>query len=164
MKLVVKADTYGMGFYITIAIIVDFLLIFSGIEENTLIESGITALVITMFVAICFIIAINEKLIIDGNELCYKSIRKKLYAVSDVRGLLVVKAQAIVGKMLSGWDLKTKYVIVYLKDKDFEYKSHYGSVDLLKYHRKHILFTTVYDEKVIEYFKSKGISITGEIQ
>ena len=51
-----------------------------------------------------------------------------------------------------------------LKDKNFEYKSHYGSIDLWKYHRKHILFTTVYDEQVIEYFKLKGISVIGEIQ
>ncbi len=163
MKLVVKSDTYGVGFAITITIIADFLLIFFGIKDNTLLGSGITALVITLFIAICFIISINEKLIIDGNKLCYKSIRKKFYDISDVSGLLVVKAQVAVGKTLSGWDLKNKYVIVYLKDKNFEYKSHYGSIDLWKYHRKHILFTTVYDEQVIEYFKLKGISVTGEI-
>ncbi len=164
MKIVVKTDTYGVGFTITMTIIVDFLLIFFGIKDNTLIESGITALVITLFIAICFIIAINEKLIIDGNKLCYKTIRKKFYDISDVSGLLVVKAQVAVGKTLTGWDLKNKYVIVYLKDKNFEYKSHYGSIDLWKYHRKHILFTTVYDEQVIEYFKLKGISAKGEIQ
>ena len=28
---------------------------------------------------------------------------------------------------------------------------------------KHILFTTVYDEKAIEYFKSNGIGVTGVI-
>ena len=121
-------------------------------------------MIITLFIAICFIISINEKLIIDGNKLCYKSIRKKFYDISDVSGLLVVKAQVAVGKTLSGWDLKNKYVIVYLKEKNFEHKSHYGSIDLWKYHGDHILFTTVYDEKVIEYFKLKGIPVTGEIQ
>ena len=162
MKLVVKSNTYGVGFAVTITIIADFLLIFFGIKDNTLLGSGITALIITLSIAICFIISINEKLIIDGNSLCYQGIRKKHYSISDIKGLHIVKAQIAVGKTLTGWDLKNKYVIIYLKDRDFEWQSHHGSIDFLKWHREHIHFSTIYDERVVEYFKSKGISITGQ--
>jgi len=58
-----------------------------------------------------------------------------------------------------------KYKKIYLKDKDFENRSTDNGVwDFYIHHRKHILFTTVYDEKTIEYFKSNGVEFTGVIQ
>jgi len=160
MRLVVKADTFGIVYTIAVTLVADFLLIFFGIQDNTLLGSGITALVISLFVALSCIIDVNQKLIIDGDSLCYHGVRKKHYSIDNIKGLHIVNAQIAVSKTLTGWNLKDKYVIIYLKDRDFEWQSHQGSVDFWKWHRKHILFTTVYDEKAVEYFKSKGIGVT----
>ena len=136
-------------------------------QENTFKFSFTIACGLTIFVTVLWLLCRNEGLLIENDKLCYKGLRKKYYEINQIAGLYIVKDQIYIGNFIS-IDLKIKgeykYKIIYLKDKDFENHSSYNGVwDFHIHHRKHILFTTVYDEKAIEYFKSKGIEVTGVI-
>ena len=168
MKAFIKADNYSAKFLWIITLIADVALIVFGIQENTFNISFTIACGLTILVTVLWLLCRNEGLLIENDKLYYKGLRKKHYEINQIAGLHIVKDQIYLGN-LSSIDLKIKgeykYKIIYLKDKDFENSSTDNGVwDFHFYHRKHILFTTVYDEKVIEYFKSKGIEVTGVIQ
>lgn len=161
MKFYVKSDRHVTKWLIFITILADIMLLFFGIQENTFLISGCIALALTLIIAVGLILNNMEGLLVDGDTLCYKAIRKKFYHIHDVKGLHIVKAQILIGRGLLTWDLKNRYVIIYLKDRDFVWNEHEGSFDFMVRHRKHILFTTTYDETAIAYFKAKNIPITG---
>ena len=164
MKLFVKADNYTIKFLWLVTVIVDVALIIFGIKDNTFYPSFLIAAGLTVLVIVLWLFGRNEGLLIESDKLCYKSLRKKYFELNQIAGLHIVKDQVYLGKLVT-FNLKNKYKIIYLKDRDFENCStDYGVLDFRINHSKHILFTTVYDEKAIEYFKSKGISITGEKQ
>ena len=168
MKLFIKADNYSAKFLWIITLIADVVLIVFGIQENTFKFSFIIACGLTILVMVLWLLCRNDGLLIENNKLCYKGLRKKNYELNQIAGIHIVKDQIYLGNLIS-IDLKIKgeykYKIIYLKDKDFENRSSDNGVwDFHIHHRKHILFTTVYDEKAIEYFKSKGIEITGVIK
>lgn len=162
-EIIIKSDIYGMGMLIFITFIADFLLIYFGIKEHTLLSSAITGIIISIVVTILCVILANEKLIICSDFLCHKLIRKKLYSISDVKQLHIVKAKIPISR-LATVQLKSKYVIIYLKNNDFEIQDKIGNINFTKIHGKHILFTTRYDDRAIEFFKSKGTIITGEFE
>ena len=168
MKLFIKADNYSAKFLWIITLIADVALIVFGIQENTFKFSFAIACGLTIFVSVLWLLCRNEGLLIEKDKLCYKGLRKKYYELNQIEGIHIVIDQIYLGNLIS-IDLKIKgeykYKIIYLKDKDFENRSSDNGVwDFHIHHRKHILFTTVYDEKAIEYFKSKGIEVTGVIQ
>ena len=165
MKLFIKADNYSAKFLWIITLIADVALIVFGIQENTFKFSFTIACVLTIIVLVLWLLCRNDGLLIESDKLCYKGLRKKYYETNQIAGIHIVKDQIYLGNLIS-IDLKIKgeykYKIIYLKDKDFENRSTDNGVwDFRIHHRKHILLTTVYDEKVIEYFKSKGIEVTG---
>lgn len=171
MKLFVKADNYNAKYNWLITIIADIALVVFGLLENTLKSSLAIACGLTMLVALLWFFSRKEGFIIENDQLYYKSIKKKNYDINKIVGLHIVKDQLLLVYLGGGtpWiiDIKKKgeykYKIIYLKDKNFEnYEG--GVIDFWFRHRKHILFITVYDKQVIEYFKSKGVEITGEIQ
>ena len=168
MKLFIKADNYSEKFLWIITLIADIALIVFGIQENTFKSYFTIACGLTILVTVLWLLCRNEGLLIENNKLCYKGLRKKNYELNQIAGIHIVKDQIYLGNLIS-IDLKIKgkykYKIIYLKDKDFENRSSDNGVcDFHIHHGKHILFTTVYDEKAIEYFKSKGIEITGVIK
>ncbi len=168
MRLFIKADNYSAKFLWIITLIADVALIVFGIQDNTFNSSLVIASVLTIIVMVIWLLSRNEGLLIEDDKLFYKSIREKYYELNQIAGIHIVKDQIYLGNLIS-IDLKIKgeykYKIIYLKDKDFENRSSDNGVwDFHIHHRKHILFTTVYDEKAIEYFKSKGIEVTGVIQ
>ena len=168
MRLFIKVDNYTAKFAWIITLIADVALIVSGIQENTFKFSFTISCGLTILVAVLWLLCRNEGLLIENDKLCYKGLRKKNYELNQIAGIHIVKDQIYLGKFIS-IDLKIKgeykYKIIYLKDKDFENRSSDNGVwDFHIHHGKHILFTTVYDEKAIEYFKSKGIEITGVIK
>ncbi len=168
MRLFIKADNYSAKFLWIITLVADVALIIFGIQDNTFNSSLVIASLLTIIVMVIWLLSRNEGLLIEDDKLCYKSIREKYYELNQIAGIHIVKDQIYIGKLIS-IDLKIKgeykYKIIYLKDKDFENRSSDNGVwDFHIHHRKHILFTTVYDEKAIEYFKSKGIEVTGVIQ
>ena len=167
MRLFIKADNYNAKFAWIITLIADVALIVFGIQEKTF-KSYLIACGLTILVTVLWLLCRNEGLLIENNKLCYKGLRKKNYELNQIAGIHIVKDQIYLGNLIS-IDLKIKgeykYKIIYLKDKDFENRSSDNGVcDFHIHHGKHILFTTVYDEKAIEYFKSKGIGITGVIK
>ena len=173
MKLFIKADNYSAKFLWIITLIADVALIVFGIQENAFKSSFTIACGLTILVMVLWLLCRNEGLLIENDKLCYKGLRKKYYEINQIAGLHIVKDQLLLVYLSGGtpWsiDIKRKgeykYNIIYLKDKDFENRSSDNGVyDFHLHHRKHILFTTVYDEKAIEYFKSKGIEITGVIK
>lgn len=164
MKLFVKADNYTMKFLWLVTVIADVALIIFGIKDNTFNSSFVIAGGLTIFVMVLWLFAKNEGLLIENDKLCYKSLRKKYYETDQIAGLHIVKDQIYLGRLIS-IDLKNKYKIIYLKDRDYENRStDDGVYDFWINHSKNILFTTIYDEKVVEYFDSKGFLITGEKQ
>ncbi len=168
MKLFIKADNYSAKFLWIITLFADIALIVFGIQENTFKSSFTIACGLTILVTVLWLLGRNEGLLIENDKLCYKGIRKKYYEINQIAGLHIVKDQIYLGRLIS-IDLKVKgkykYKIIYLKDREFENQSNKNGVwDFHIHYAKHILFTTIYDEKVIEYFKSRGIPITGEMQ
>ena len=164
MNLFIKADNSNLKFLWIITVIADIALIVFGIYDNTFYSSFVIASVLTILVMVLWMCTRNEGLLIEDDKLCYKSLRKKYYDINQIAGLHIVKDQIYLGRLIS-IDLKNKYKIIYLKDRDYKKRSSDNGIwDFHIHHGKHILFTTVYDEKVIEYFKSKGIEITGVIK
>lgn len=167
MKMFIKADNYAVKFTLVVTIIADVALIVFGIMDNT---SGLSLAIasgLTIIMLLLWILGRTEGLEIENDNLCYKGLRKKYYGLKQIAGLHIVKDQIYIGK-LSSIDIKIKgeykYKIIYLKDTDFEYNDFYGVNDFYTHYRKHILFYTVYDEEAIQYFKDKGIRVTGKIQ
>jgi len=164
MNLFVKANHFDLKFLWMITVIADVALIIFGIQDNTLNLSFAIASGLTILVLVLWLFAKNEGLLIEDDKLCYKSLRKKYYEINQIAGLHIVKDQIPLKRFIS-IDVKNKYKIIYLKDRDYEKRStDNGFWDFWIHHSKHILFFTVYDEKVIEYFNSKGILITGTKQ
>ena len=168
MKLFIKSDIYSIRFLWIVTIIADVAFIVFGTKDSTFIFSFTMACVLTAFVFALWLLIRKEGLLIENDRLCFKSIRKKYYELNQIAGIHIVKDQIYLGNLIS-IDLKIKgeykYKMIYLKDKDFEKRSSDNGVcDFHIHHRKHILFTTVYDKKAIEYFKSIGIEITGIIK
>ncbi len=166
MNLFIKADKYTLKLVVIITLISDIALIILGIQDNTFNSSLAIACGITILVTVLWLLCRNEGLLVENDKLCYKSIIKKYYKPNQIAGLHIVKEQIYLGRLIS-IDLKIKgeyrYKIIYLKDRNFENRSNdNGICDFYINHSKHILFTTLYDDRIIEYFKSKGISITGE--
>ena len=168
MKLFIKSDIYSIRFLWIVTIIADVAFIVFGTKDSTFIFSFTMACVLTALVLALWLLCRKEGLLIENDRLCFKSIRKKYYELNQIAGIHIVKDQIYLGNLISK-DIKIKgeykYKIIYLKDKDFENRStDDGAWDFLIHHRKHTFFTTVYDERAVEYFKSKGISVTGEMQ
>ena len=168
MKLFIKSDNYSAKFLWVITAVADIALIVFGIQENTFKFSFTIACGLTILVTVLWLLCRNEGLLIENDKLCYKGLRKKYYEINQIAGLHIVKDQIYIGNLIS-IDLKIKgkykYKIIYLKDRNFEnLSSDDGVYDFYIHHRKHILFTTVEDEKVIDYFKKKDITVTGEMQ
>ena len=164
----IKSDKYTIVFVLIVTFIADIALIVFGIQDNTFKLSLAIAGVITILIIVLCLFYRKEGLLIENDKLCYISMRKKYFEINQIAGLHIVKEQIPLGRFIS-IDLKVKgeykYKIIYLKDRDFKINnSDNGVRDFWIHHAKHILFVTVYDEKVIEYFKSKGIGITGNIQ
>jgi len=167
MKLFIKADNYTIKFALIMTVIADVSLIVSGIIEDTMRISFVIAFVLTIFVALLWMWGRNEGLVIENDKLYYKSIRKKYYEVDQIAGLHIVKDQIYIGN-LNCINLKIKgeykYKIIYLKDTGFEIDNNYGVHEFNIHYSKHVHFSTIYNEEVIEYFRQKGIQVTGEIQ
>ena len=170
MKLFVKADNYSLKYTWVITIIADIALVVFGLQENTFKSSFAIACGLTMLVALLWFFGRKEGFIIENDQIYYKSIRKKPYEINQIAGLHIVKDQLLLVYLgCTPWsiDIKRKgeyrYKIIYLKDRNFESRDN-GVVDFWFRHSKHILFITVYDKQVIEYFKSKGVEVTGAIQ
>ncbi len=166
MKIFIKADNYAVKFALIVTIIADVALIIFGIIDNTMRTSLAIACGLTIIMLLLWILGRTEGLEIENDNLCYKGLRKKYYRLNQIAGVHIVKDQIYLGK-LSSIDIKIKgeykYKIIYLKDTDFEYKDFYGVNDFYLHYRKHILFYTVYDKEAIQYFKDKGIRVTGEV-
>ena len=165
MKLYIKTDNYTIKFALIMTAIADVALIVFGIAENTMNTSLVIACGLTVLVTLLWMVARNEGLVIEKDKLFYKSIRKKYYELNQIAGLHIVKDQIYLGN-LSCINLKIKgeykYKIIYLNDKDFDYNKNYGVHEFNIHYSKYVLFSTVYNEEVIEYFKQRGIQITGE--
>lgn len=168
MQIFVKSDAYAYKFALIMVAIADIALIVTGIQDKTLYSSLLIAFCLTTSIILVGLLSRREGLYIDNDRLYYKSIKKKNYDVNQIKGIHIAKAQIHIGTFVNiSVKLKGqyKYKIIYLKDRDFESRSgDNGAYDFWYNHAKHILFTTVYDEQVIEYFKSKGIPVTGEMQ
>lgn len=165
MKLFIKADNYTIKFALIMTAIADIALIVAGIAENTMKISLAISCGLTILVALLCMVDRNEGLVIEKDKLYYKSIRKKYFELNQIAGLHIVKDQIYLGN-LNCINLKIKgeykYKIIYLKDVDFALNNNYGMHEFNIHHSKHVLFSTVYNEEVIGYFKQKSIPITGE--
>lgn len=165
MKLFIKADNYTIKFALIMTVIADAALIISGIKENAIRISLAIACGLTIIVALLWLLGRNEGLVIENDKLYYKSIRKKYYEVNQIAGLHIVKDQIYIGR-LNCIDLKikgkSKYKIIYLKDTDFEIDNNYGVHEFNIHYSKHVHFSTIYNEEVMEYFRQRGIQVTGE--
>lgn len=166
MKLFIKADNYYIKFLAIITLIADILLVVFGVRDNTFIPSFVIACGLTILVIVLWLLCKNEGLLIENDILSYKSIRKKYCKMNEIAGIHIVKDQIYLGELISiNFKIKGeyRYKMIYLKDRDFENRGNYdGTCDFCIHYGKHILFTTVYDEKAIEYFKLQGVPITGE--
>ena len=164
MNLFIKADNYTIKFVWIITLIADVALIVFGLQDNTFNSSLTIASGLTILVTVLWLFARNEGLLIEDDKLCYRSLRKKYYDINQIAGLHIVKDQIYLGRLIS-IDLKNKYKIIYLKDRDYKKRSSDNGIwDFWIHHSKHVLFFTNYDEEVVKYFDSKGILITGEKQ
>ncbi len=162
MNLFIKADNFKTSFIIIF--VADIALIVFGLQENTFNSFLIMAGVLTILFIVLWLFAGNEGLLIEDGKVFYKSFRKKYYDINEIAGLHIVKDQITLGGYSSiRINLKNKYKIIYLKDRDYKnFSTDDGIHDFYVHHSKHILFTTIYDERVIEYFKFRGITVTGE--
>lgn len=163
MKLFVQADEYAIKFTVVMTIIADVAFIIAGIYEKNLYPNLVMAGGLTILVAVLWLVSRREGLLIEGDKLCYGVIKKKCYNINQFAELHIVKDQIHIGKFVN-IDVKVKgnnkYKIIYMKEcvvNDGEK----GVLDFHLHHGKKLLFETVYDERVIEYFKEKGVPIIG---
>ena len=99
MKLFIKADNYTIKFALIMTAIADIAFIVSGIKENTMKTSLAIACGLTILVALLWMVARNEGLVIEKDKLYYKSIRKKYYELNQIAGLHIVKDQIYLGNL-----------------------------------------------------------------
>ena len=162
MKMEIKGDTSGMKWLIAIMVITIIALVVTGVREGDFLKSSCIALPFVALIGAILFVWNREKLIIDDNGLCYKSVRKKYYDVSDVKRIYIVNAQIKLTK--SAVDtFYDKYVMVYMKDTEVKWDGQQGALEIQMQNGKHILFTTEYDERAVEFFRSKKIPIAGKI-
>ena len=162
MKMEIKGDTSIVKWLVTLTAISVVALFVTGVRQNTYRQSAYIALALVALVTLPVLLIKREKLIVDGDSLCYISIRKKKYNVSDVKKIYIVNTQV---KIFKGTldTLYDKYVMIYLKNTEFKWDGKQGNIEIQMENMKNILFTTEYDERAVAYFRSKGIPVAGKI-
>lgn len=85
MKMEIKGDTSIVKWLVTLTAISVVALFVTGVRQNTYRQSAYIALALVALVTLSVLLIKREKLIVDGDSLCYTSIRKKKYNVSDVK-------------------------------------------------------------------------------
>lgn len=113
-----------------------------------------------------FFYSIGKKagLYIENDRIYYRAFRKKYYIAEDFAGLLILKSQ-LKSRYSSPEYIKNKqgefeYSIIYLNDTRPEFENYKGGeIDFTTYWARYVLFCTTYDERVIEYFKTKNVPI-----
>ncbi len=171
----IKSDTYIKKVLFCIMVFVDIVIMTVGIRSNNICRSLIIITVIMAIYLFIIMLYMREGLYIDHDTLCYKGVRKRFYNINDIARIHIVTTQICLGYNLfdssynniSVKDLKGNYhyKILYLNNKNIKMcNNDYGDLDFYFNHKDNVLFWTEYDERVIEFFKSRGVLITGQKQ
>ncbi len=175
MKLFIKSNTHIKRIFRCMLVVIDVLIIFLGFTTNNIYKS---MMLMAFFIAIYMLYILlfwKEGLHINDDTLYYKGIIKKVYNIDDIARLHIVEAQINLGynrisntySNISLKDFKGNYCynILYLKTKNIKmHRSDYGDFDFYINHKDSILFSTEYDKRVIDFFESRGVLITGHIK
>lgn len=170
----IKSNAYIKKVLFWIIAFTNILVVFVGIRSNNISRFLIIIAFITSIYLFFIVLYRRVGLFIDHDTLCYKGIIKRNYNIDDIERIHIVTAQICLGynvfdssyRNIFVKDLKGNYhySILYLNTKNIKmFNNDNGDLDFYFNHRDSILFSTEYDEKVIEYFKLKGIAVTGEM-
>lgn len=107
--------------------------------------------------------ATNSRIILENDMIyCYSGFFKKSYHISSIAGIKLTVAFCNCGYGKDGvyrdLDGNAKYIVFYLKNVNSEIRSFNGKTGLstkfIDRFKKAILFSSVYDERVIQYLKT----------
>lgn len=161
MRFEVNGENYWVKPCIILTIIVDIVLFVIGRKSGNFTKSLCIASFLTLMTIFFVLFSKSCKLIIDGDTLCYKEITKKYYSIKDIKKIHIAQAQIPINRN-TVHTINDTYVMIYLKENINGTNGLEGNIEILRRYPKQILFTTVYDEQAIAYFRTKGIPVTGQ--
>ena len=102
---------------------------------------------------------------INDDKVYYKTIKRKEVDINSIVGIKIIKSEGQVNIAWSSFDMKDKegknlYSIMFLSRIEDGMKEYpYGDLEFKRDYRKSIVMQSVYDEKLIDYFKEHLISL-----
>lgn len=171
MKLFVPQDSNDETKAIGVMLSLLFLgLIILGI--TTMSEGGVLLVGLCLIVGVPTLILTKKikkcGLYIDGERIYYKRLNAKEYSINDIKGVMILthQVQGSHKGFASLFRIKTKdYTITYLNEILPEFYSfEKGDLDFEDLYSNRILFRTVHNESVLEYFREKNVPIINRVQ
>lgn len=98
---------------------------------------------------------------INGNKVIYKTFRIRKIDIHKIVGIKIIKAEAQVNIAWSSFNIKSNnehamYSMIFLSDIENKMKQYpYGDLEFLRRYRKSIVMYSVYDERLIKFFKDR---------
>ena len=101
---------------------------------------------------------------INNDKVYYKTLVRKKIDINSIVGLKIIKSEGQVNIAWSSFDMKDKegknlYSMIFLSRIEEGMKEyHYGDLEFKRDYRKSIIMQSVYDKRLIDYFKEHLIN------
>lgn len=144
---------------------------FFCISTIIMIANEKTRLIISIFLIFLFLLLLYLSKLFEGfgiyindNKVYYKTLVRKEIDINSVVGIKVIKAEGQVNIAWSSFDMKDKegknlYSMMFLSKIEEDMKEYqYGDLEFKRDYRESIIMQSVYDKRLIDYFKEHLIS------
>ncbi len=144
---------------------------FFCISTIIMIANEKTRLIMSMFLIVIFLLLLYLSKLFEGfgiyindNKLYYQTLSRKEIDINSIVGIKIIKAEGQVNIAWSSFDIKDKegknlYSMMFLSKIEEGMKEYqYGDLEFKRRYGKSIIMQSVYDEKIIDYFKEHLIS------
>lgn len=145
---------------------------FFCISTIIMIANEKTRLIISIFLIFLFLLLLYLSKLFEGfgiyindNKVYYKTLSRKEIDINSIVGIKIIKAEGQVNIAWSSFDIKDKegknlYSMMFLSKIEEGMKEYqYGDLEFKRRYGKSIIMQSVYDEKIIDYFKEHLISL-----
>lgn len=144
---------------------------FFCISTIIMIANEKTRLIISIFLIFLFLLLLYLSKLFEGfgiyindNKVYYKTLSRKEININSIVGIKIIKAEGQVNIAWSSFDIKDKegknlYSMMFLSRIEDGMKDYqYGDLEFKRKYGKSIIMQSVYDKRLIDYFKEHLIS------
>ncbi len=134
---------------------------------NEKVRLGMSIFLIFLFLLLLYLSKVFERfgIYINDNKVYYKTLVRKEIDINSIVGIKIIKAKGQVNIAWSSFDIKDKegknlYSMMFLTTIEEGMKEYqYGDLEFKRRYGKSIIMQSVYDERLIDYFKEHLISL-----